>query len=387
MALALAIALPGASASEVSVSSAQAAPGSSVLLTAMFSTQESLVSGMQFDLQYDPSVMSVASIAGGAARSSGKSLYYRDLAANQARFLITGVNQNLIPAGVLVTLLVNLKPTASTGTYPLAVSNFIASDRNGVRSPVTSVNGSVEVQGSSGLSIRLQTGGVLNAASLLSGPVAAGEVITLIGSSIGPVSAQVPDPPPSRTELAGTRVFFGDVPAPLLYAAPNQINAIVPYGVAGATATQLRVTRGDQTVAELSVPVTPAVPAIFTQDSSGLGAGAILNEDGTTNTVSNPAARGSIVVLFVTGAGLMSPPGVDGQVSGDLTARPELPVSVQIGGIEAEILYAGPAPGLVSGVLQVNCQVPLLAAAESRVPIVMTLGTVPSQAGVTLAVK
>lgn len=234
---------------------------------------------------------------------------------------------------------------------------------------------------------RLEPNGVLNAGSLLAGPLAPGELVTLIGSGIGPVAAQQPAGAASNTILGGISLLFDGAPAPLLYAAPNQINAVVPYGVSGKTATYVTVTAQGRTTAGLTLTVAPAAPAIFTLDSTGVGPGAILNQDSSVNSPSNPAAKGSFVAVFATGAGQTNPPGTDGQISGAILPKPLLPVSVQIGGLDAKVVYAGAAPGLMSGALQVNVVVPVDAPSGQTVPIVLTLGIFPSQQAVSIAIK
>jgi uncharacterized protein (TIGR03437 family) len=122
-------------------------------------------------------------------------------------------------------------------------------------------------------------------------------------------------------------------------------------------------------------------------DGSGAGQGAILNQNSTVNSPSNPAAKGSIIIVFATGAGQTDPGGTDGQLAGDPLPIPLLPVSVQIGGLDAKVLYAGAAPGLVAGVLQVNCVAPLDSPSGYAVPIVLSVGKTSSPAGVTVAIK
>ena len=92
--------------------------------------------------------------------------------------------------------------------------------------------------------------------------------------------------------------------------------------------------------------------------SSGGGQGAILNEDGTINSSLNPAAAGSIVVLYATGLGQTDPPGVDGSVYASALPLLRSPVTVEAGGVAGDILYAGPAPGMVAGVMQINVRLP-----------------------------
>ena len=93
------------------------------------------------------------------------------------------------------------------------------------------------------------------------------------------------------------------------------------------------------------------------------------------------------MVLYATGEGQTVPDGVDGLLTGTTLRRPALPVSVTIGGQPAEVLYAGSAPGLVSGVLQVNARIPAGVTTGPAIPVVVTVGGASSQAGVTLAVR
>jgi uncharacterized protein (TIGR03437 family) len=132
--------------------------------------------------------------------------------------------------------------------------------------------------------------------------------------------------------------------------------------------------------------VSESAPGLFTLDSSGAGPGAVLNQDGSLNTPENPAERGSIVVLYGTGEGQTEPAGQDGSIAGEVPPRPRGPVAVRIGGREADVIYAGGAPGLVAGVIQVNARVPE-DAETGEVPVILRVGGADSQPGVTLAVR
>lgn len=228
-----------------------------------------------------------------------------------------------------------------------------------------------------------------NAASLQTGPVAPGELVTIFGSNLGPAqparlqlsaSGFVP------TELAQTQVLFDSIPAPILYAGSGQITAVVPYAIAGRNATQLVVTNAGQASAALTIGVNNSAPAVFTHDSTGQGQGAILNQDGSLNGGMNPAARGSIIVLYATGAGQTNPAGVDGLLATDVLPAPTLPVTVSVGGQPAEVLYAGAAPDMVAGVLQVNVRLPQ-GISSGVVPVTLQVGGAASQPGVTLSVQ
>lgn len=203
---------------------------------------------------------------------------------------------------------------------------------------------------------------VVNAANLFPAPVAPGELVTLFGTDLGPAAAIGAQPDASGkfgTNLAGVRVLFDGVPAPVLYAQSYQVEAIVPFSVTPGT-VQVEVSYNRTPSAATSVAVTEAAPAVFTVVSpSPLGGqAAALNQDGTPNSPDNPAAVGSVLTLFATGAGLMQPPASDGQVAASAGAAPALPVFATVNYTRAPVLYAGPAPGLVAGVFQVNIQVP-----------------------------
>jgi uncharacterized protein (TIGR03437 family) len=58
-----------------------------------------------------------------------------------------------------------------------------------------------------------------------------------------------------------------------------------------------------------------------------------------------------------------------------------------VGGITAQVEYAGEAPGIIVGVLQVNVVVPVGVNPGSAVSVDVTIGGATSKAGVTVAVK
>jgi uncharacterized protein (TIGR03437 family) len=229
---------------------------------------------------------------------------------------------------------------------------------------------------------------VVNSASVLSGAIAPGELITIFGANLGPTSG-------ATGELNGdvvantvqnTQVLIGGTPAPILYASPSQINAVVPFGLSGAT-TEVQVVYQGQPIASVTVPVQAASPALFSANSSGGGQGAILNQDGSVNTHTNPASPGTVVVLYATGAGVTTPASVDGQLTASPYPTPNLPVSVTINGQKAQVIYAGAAPGLVAGVLQINVVVPSGVYDATYNQIVVTVGDYASPSAVTLTAQ
>jgi uncharacterized protein (TIGR03437 family) len=140
--------------------------------------------------------------------------------------------------------------------------------------------------------------------------------------------------------------------------------------------------------APLSLPVAATAPGIFTLDATGTGPGAILNAaDDSVNSAANPAPRGDWVSIFATGAGATTPAGVDGLLPSGPSYNPKANVVVTIGGQVCTLNYQGAAPGLVSGVVQINAQVPATVTPASNVPVQLLIGGATSQSGVTIAVR
>jgi uncharacterized protein (TIGR03437 family) len=197
-----------------------------------------------------------------------------------------------------------------------------------------------------------------NAAGFTNTKVAPGEIVSLYGSGLGPANgagAQYDSTGKISTLLAGTQVSFDGIPAPLLYAGAGQINAIVPFGVEGKSSTTVEVRTAAGIQATIQPLVVPADPRIF---ADALGNVVAINEDGTVNSPSNPAAGGSIVTFWVSGAGFL-PSLTDGSIVHPPLPAPVLPLSVFFDVTEAgEVLYAGAAPELVAGVVQVNARIP-----------------------------
>jgi uncharacterized protein (TIGR03437 family) len=215
-------------------------------------------------------------------------------------------------------------------------------------------------------------------------------IVSIFGSGLGPLEAaslELDGNGHVATQLAGTRVLFNGVPAPVIFTSETQIGVIAPYALDGNSILHVAVELNGVRSLPVELAVAPTAPGLFTVDSSGRGPGAILNQDGSINSPANPAARGSIIVLYGTGEGQTDPGGEDGKVAVDVLPRPRLPVSVTIGGRQAEVLFAGGAPSLVAGVIQVNARVPADLAQTGEVPVLLQVGSAASQPGVTLSIR
>ena len=202
-----------------------------------------------------------------------------------------------------------------------------------------------------------------SAATFLTGAVAAGELVALYGNSLGPavgVETEATLESPFATQAGGTEVTFDGTPAPLLWVQDSQVNVAVPWSVAGPT-TQICVTYNRVKTNCLTWPVGRFAPGVFTVD--GVHAAAV-NQDGTVNSASNPAPLNSVVSIWATGLGPISPAQSDGSLVGlplPVNASPVALGNVYARGIGGPGIflpfptaYTGPAPFLIAGTTQVN---------------------------------
>ena len=232
---------------------------------------------------------------------------------------------------------------------------------------------------------------MVGAADFRGGAVAPGQILSLFGDGYGPdvlIAAQPDELGRFPRTLGPTRVLFNDSPATLLFAAKNQVNLVAPLFLDGRQSAKLEVEVGGAASRAMTIPVVPTAPGIFTIDQSGMGQGAVLNQNFTVNGPQNGAAPGSVVQIFLTGAGVTNPRGVDGELS-PASPLPRLAASVlvRIAGIEAQVLYAGGAPGLTNGLAQLNVVVPRELTRDAEAPLQVAIGGVSTQPGVTLAIR
>lgn len=238
------------------------------------------------------------------------------------------------------------------------------------------------------LATLMPTISIVGSSATGSSPFTANQLISIYGSQLGPTSgsgAQVGTDGAVTKSNAGTQVLFDGVPGPILYTSATQINTAIPCAVAGHASTQMVVSYQSAQSAPFTLPLAQAAPGIFTLSGSGTGPAAALNQDNSLNGASNPAARGSAVTFYATGIGATSPC-IDGQIFQTNFPQPTSPVVAGVGNIGAQVLYAGQAPFLMSGVAQINIVVPSNAP-TGVVPLALLIGNAFSQPGATIAVK
>jgi uncharacterized protein (TIGR03437 family) len=232
---------------------------------------------------------------------------------------------------------------------------------------------------------QISAASVFNAASSLSGGIAPNEFISIYGSGLGPSSGVIPGD--LSTLVSGTRVIIAGTPAYLTYVSASQINALVPYGVAGTGTTTIQAEYNGVKGNAATIQAVNASPGVFTQ-AYGAGQAWVVDQDGTFNSAANAAPRNTYVSFWATGQGLVDIPQQDGaQPAGPPFPKPLLPVSVNIGGVrvpDENVTFVGL---IYAGEIQVNVLIPSNAPTGNAVPLVLNIDGASSRTGVTMAIK
>ena len=195
-------------------------------------------------------------------------------------------------------------------------------------------------------------GSVVNGFSGFASGLAPGEIVSIFGAGLGPAvgiatsfdatNGKLP------TQVAGVSVTFNGVPAPIYYARADQLNVQAPYELAGAANASLGITYQGAVGTPVTVPVRPTHPGILPL---------VFNQDGSVNSAANPAAAGSVIVLYATGQGVTNPASATGAFPAGTFPAASAAVSITIGGKAAGLQFEGQAPG-TAGVLQLNAKLP-----------------------------
>lgn len=260
---------------------------------------------------------------------------------------------------------------------------------------------------SSGVELpKIAANGIVNGASFSGdAPAAPGAIVSIFGDNF---ISQLVVPPgdPLPTDLQGVSVTFNGAKAPLFFVAPGQINAQVPYGVTGSSAT-VQVTTPAGTSNTQTINLAPASPAIFTASQNGSGQAVVVFANTATivgpiksGTDWRPAKTGDTITIYTNGLGAVTPPINDGWNSCDqsicapdfsnLTLRNTTvrPV-VKMGGVTVPdnlIFFSGLAPQF-AGLYQINLTIPDGITPSGQVPVVIQMGSTSSPANVSIAMQ
>jgi uncharacterized protein (TIGR03437 family) len=243
--------------------------------------------------------------------------------------------------------------------------------------------------------------------------IAPGELITIKGLNLGPAtpvagtSFSVSAQGSVSSNLAGVQVMFGNVAGTPTYVSATQINVVVPWEISGQNSTNIVVVVNETQSAPISENVVSVAPGVYTLNATGQGPAAALNSNpaGTVNgpvggvpvaggTVpATPAVQGSVIAVFGTGGGLTNPGGVDGTLNSGIFLMPlnnwvpgSSVVTATIGGKPATVTFAGAAPALITGVWQINVQVPTGLTTGTQA-LVFTINGEQTQSNVTVSVQ
>ncbi len=339
-------------------------------------------------LETSPASLTFAYQIGGSAPAA-QNINITNLAGGPITYSIGSITQSWLsvapnsgttPGAISVSVAPqSLAPGSYTGSFTLSSSG----------APSVVVNVTLNITQSTAPQVFI----IGNAASGVGGQLAPGEIITIKGSQLGPATPQsFTIASLTQPTLGGVGVTFNGVPGTLLYVSASQINVTVPYEVAGTASTNIVVTYNGVSSAAFTQQVASAALGLFTNNSTGSGQASVLNQNYTYNTATAPAAQGSYISLYATGGGQTVPASTDGEVSPTtsllpLTLAPY--VTATIGGKNAPVVFAGAAPGYVTGVVQFNIQVPM-GVSGTALPIVLTINgatSVQSQSGATVSVQ
>ncbi|MBP6823097.1 MAG: hypothetical protein KA368_16225, partial [Acidobacteria bacterium] len=234
----------------------------------------------------------------------------------------------------------------------------------------------------------------VSAASFASGDLAAEQIVAAFGSNLA-TATQVATTIPLPTDIVGTTVRIRDNNgvgrlAPLFFVAPSQVNYLIPAGTSNGAAT-VTITSSDGAISVGTINIVTVAPGLFTANSSGTGIAAAtalrIKADGSTSF--------EPVVRFDAGLGRLVPVPIDlGPETDQVFAllfgtafrnNTGLPVTATIGGVSAEVLYAGPQGDFV-GLDQANVRIPRSTAGRGEINVVLTVGTKAANT-VTLSIK
>jgi uncharacterized protein (TIGR03437 family) len=233
-------------------------------------------------------------------------------------------------------------------------------------------------------------GGVVSTASYVPhAPLAPGAFASVFGENLAATSI-LAGKLPLTTQLAGAQALIAGRLAPIQYSSGGQINVLIPFDLAPNSTQQLIVLEGSAYSTPEPITIAPAQPAVFTQDQSGKGAGAITvvkaNGDQFSADPSHPASAGDTLVIYCAGLGAVTPSVATG------TAAPSSPpaqasatVTVIIGGQSAPVAFAGLTP-TYAGLYQVNVTVPSGITPGPNVPLIITAAGLSSPP-VTVAIR
>jgi len=179
---------------------------------------------------------------------------------------------------------------------------------------------------------------------------------------------------------------------PITYVQTDQINFQGPATPGPATIVVVS-NAGKQNAlrsATANINIASVAPAFFTFNGTSIAAQFANSANIVANPSVVPGARpahpGDIVTLYGTGFGATDPPIAVGGLATGVSKVTATPITVMIGNVNATVSYVGLSPGSISGLYQINVQIPATTP-NGDIPVVVTIGSASSPAGATIPVS
>jgi uncharacterized protein (TIGR03437 family) len=331
--------------------------------------------------QPSPQPLSVASSTGGAVAIS--------VSATSSGWLSVGTTSGSTPQ----TISVSVNPA---GLAAKTYSGSISISAPGVLTTPLSIPVSLSITSPP----MPQPFEIINNATGVAGVIAPGEEIAIKGTALGPSSPSsgvlfsVDSSGGVSSTLAGVQVLFNNNPGTPIFVSADQIDVMVPYEINGLLSATMVVTYNGVASAPFPLSVALTAPGLFTDNFSGQGQVAAINQNNTVNGTGSgysAASPGTVIALYGSGGGQTDPISTTGSITPIPTSASELlnipNVTATVGGLPATVQFAGEAPGDVTGVFQVNVLIPANVTPGSAVPVTIAIGGISSPLGTTIAVQ
>jgi uncharacterized protein (TIGR03437 family) len=245
----------------------------------------------------------------------------------------------------------------------------------------------------SSLGLAQTISGIVNPAAVnQTNGIAPGSLISIFGGSLAGSLASADSVVLSTTLSDVSAVTINGVAAPLVMVSDGEITAQAPWELTPGPAT-VQVARTNSMSNSFSLQINQFAPALFNIQLGGLQAIAV-NADGSLAAPSgllgalnsHPATAGDTLVFYATGLGPVNGGLADGALPPGSTDTTVNQPMVTIGGMPAQINWAGMSPQFF-GVYQLNVVVPSGLTPGSAIPVQVQVGGTASPDPVTIAVQ
>jgi uncharacterized protein (TIGR03437 family) len=235
----------------------------------------------------------------------------------------------------------------------------------------------------------IYSGGITNIGNFSADSAAPGEILAIFGDQLAApgTSAQNPGLPPLATTLGSVQVLVNNVPAPLYFVSPGQVNFQLPYEAPTGQVTSVQVVSKGTPGNLRPLSVIASVPRLLVWPASIVSGnyGIVVNQDFSlvlsspvTGFSTHPAKVGDTITIYCTGLGQTNPVGVTGAAATSSPLQSISNVTISFGGlftgnpITTNAFFAGLTPTAV-GLYQVNVTIPAGVPTGAAVPVTVNV--------------